>query len=95
MKYSASPIGAIITKGYFVVEPDGRKCKAEVVKVYQTTDGPETEQDPCEKDATLCIDIKTSTMKGKQIKSKIGFCDKHFPRKYKDWFGIKVESFDV
>ena len=80
----------VISKTYTLISPDGRRCKTLVFDqcLNATMDDVKEVVAPCGAQAVLCIDIDTWGRKRHTL-SRVGFCERHQPRKYLRWFGIE------
>ncbi len=84
--YTSPQVGALITKTYTVVAPDGRTCKRDRDGRYDTS---ENGTRPCGKPATICVDILTIRPNGKKHRSKWGVCPNHMNPRYARRFNIE------
>lgn len=65
-----------VQKTYTLVSADDRRCLAEL-----------GEAGNCMAPASFAIDVETIGVNGRRYMNKIAFCERHIPRKYRQWFG--------
>lgn len=76
---------ASVIKEYRRKAPDGRRCQRMVA--HSSFDG--TTFDFCDRRATLCLDVHTTTIRGRHVVNKVGWCDAHVTSKYVRWFQLE------
>lgn len=89
-------VGFRVDKVIVVVVPDGRKCKRNPRKKYETHGlGDPDDYSPCNKPATFCVDyITTRTGATRHWRNKAGWCDEHMSPRIAEMFNINWEYVD-